>query len=477
MKKYVSLDNLKGFLDKTILIITISSILLVIILDSNFLMGFLKESLFPLNYKILLFSIYVAVFILSSLFLLKKSYSIIQQRQIEFKYKKDYFIVIFIIFFILSMTLISNILQMLFSKSYNSIVFYITSYVSFISTFGFLSILSSQFFRWYLKGKNIYILFYGILFSFYCITLILALVYLTSGLAIHPSTIDYSSPSQLRANTFSININFQNVIANIYDIFFLISFLLAWTLTILMLKQYVFRIGKYKFWILVSLPLFFYLIRYEGIIFTYINYIGFLKLPQLGIIYKSLESALIIAFANSNIQTSGLFFSFSFLPILLKLKNVPLKGYMKLTLIGMLLLFVSRDFDAIFLNSLPPGGVITISFMSIGSYLLFIGITSFLKIATRDKQLYKDLTFRVENDSELLKNIIISEKEIETSKKIKPLIDYSLRWQKEQGYEEMKIEEMHQIINDVISEFHKGSYFKSKKKLDSHDNNSDPRSQ
>jgi hypothetical protein len=247
-----------------------------------------------------------------------------------------------------------------------------------------------------------------------------------------------------------------------------------------MLKQYVFRIGKYKFWILVSLPLFFYLIRYEGIIFTYINYIGFLKLlqlPQLGIIYKSLESALIIAFTNSSVQTSGLFFSFSFLPILLKLKNIPLKGYMKLTLIGMILLFVSRDFDAIFLNSLPPGGVITISFMSIGSYLLFIGIISFLKIATRDKQLYKDLTFHVENDSELLKNIIISEKEIETSKKIKPLMDYSLRWQKEQGYEEMKLEEMHQIINDVISEFHKGSYFKSKKKLDFHDNNSDRRSQ
>ncbi len=176
-----------------------------------------------------------------------------------------------------------------------------------------------------------------------------------------------------------------------------------------------------------------------------------------------MQSALLIAFANSSIQTSGLFFAFSFLPILLKLNNYPLKNYMKLTLIGMILLFISRDFDAIFLNSVPPGGVVTISFMPIGAYLLFTGIISFLKIATRDKKFYKDLTIHIENDSELLKNIILSEKEKEISRKIKPLISYSKKWQKEQGYEEMKTDEINQIINDVISEFHNSDHYKSKK--------------
>jgi hypothetical protein len=466
LKRYAFLDNSKRFLDKFILILTLVSIILVIILDANFLMGFLDEKLFSLNYKLLLFSIYVTVFILSSLFLLKKSYNIMLKKQINFKFKKSFIIIIFIIFFILSGILIDTTIQMLFSKSYNSLVFYITSYVSFISTFGFLSILCFQFFYWYLKGKNIFILVYGILFSFYCITLIFALIYLISGLAIHPSTINHTSPSLLRANTFSININFQNTLANIYDTIFLISFILAWILTVLMLKQYTLRIGKYKFWILVGMPLFFSLIRYEGILFTYVNYYEFITLPVIGNIYKSVQSALLIAFANSSIQTSGLFFGFSFLPILLKLNNYPLKNYMKLTLIGMILLFISRDFDAIFLNSVPPGGVVTISFMPIGAYLLFTGIISFLQIATRDKQFYKDLTIHIENDSELLKNIILSEKEKEISKKIKPLISYSIKWQKEQGYEAMKTDEINQIINDVISEFHKGDkgdLYKSKK--------------
>ena len=88
-----------------------------------------------------------------------------------------------------------------------------------------------------------------------------------------------------------------------------------------MLKQYSRRIGKYKFWILVSLPLIFYLIRYEGIILSYFNLNDLINLPSIGIIYPSIEVAIYTAFINSNIQTTGIFFGFSFLTILLKLKN------------------------------------------------------------------------------------------------------------------------------------------------------------
>ena len=123
---------------------------------------------------------------------------------------------------------------------------------------------------------------------------------------------------------------------------------------------------------------------------------------------------------------------------------------MIITIIGMIILFGSRDFYSIFLNSFPPSGIITISFMPIGSFMLLIGLISFLKLATRDKQFYMDIITKLENDTILLKNILLSEKEIETSKKIKPLLEYSFQWQKEHGYKEMKIEEVKQIIEDVI---------------------------
>ncbi len=446
------LENRDTFFKKSILFFIVSSVMLVIILDSNFLMGFLQEKLLSLNYKIIIFSIYVSTFVTSNLLLLNMTYRIGYLKEIEVKYKKYYFISIFIIYSILSLTLITTAIQMSLFKSYSNIVFYLTSYIAFISTLGFLSILSFNFFRWYLKGRNNFTLLYGILFSLYCITLVLALIYLLSGLATHPSTINYTSPRELRGGTFSINIAFQNHVAVVYDIFFIMSFLLGWTLTVFMLKQYSRRIGKYKFWILVSLPLFFYLLHYEGIILSYFNLNDLINLPSLGIIYPSIEAAISTAFINSNVQATGIFFGFSFLTILLKLKNFQLQNYMVITIIGMMILFASRDFHSIFLNSLPPNGVITISFMTIGAFMLFTGIISFLKLAARDKEFYTDLIIRIESDISLIKNIIFTEKEIELSNKIKPLIEYSTKWQKEHEHGLMKNEEVIQIIQDVISE-------------------------
>ncbi len=446
------LENRNTLLKKLVLFFIVSSVMLVIILDSNFLMGFLQEKLLSINSKLIIFSTYVSIFMISNLLLLIMTYSIGYLKEIEVKYKKYFFISIFIVYSILSLTFIITTTQIAFFKSYSNIVFYLTSYISFISTLGILSILSFNFYRWYLKGKNNFTLLYGVLFSLYCISLILALIYLTSGLATHPSTINYTSPRELRGGTFSINIVFQNHVALVYDIFFIMSFLLGWLLTVYMLKQYSRRIGKYKFWILVSIPLFFYLIRYEGIILTYFNLDNLISLPILGIIYPSIKVALYTAFLNSNIQMTGIFFGFSFVPILLKLKNSLLQNYMIITIIGMMILFASRDFHSIFLNSIPPNGTITISFMSIGAFMLFIGIISFLKLAARDKEFYRDLIIRIESDISLIKNIVLTEKETEISNKIKPLIEYSNTWQKEHEYRPMKNEEVIQIIQDVISE-------------------------
>ena len=450
--KFSYLENRNNILKKIILLFIISSVMLVIILDSNFLMGFLEEKSLSLNNKIIIFSIYVSTFVISNLLLLIITYSIGYLKEIKLRYKKYYFISVFIIYSILSLTLINTTTQISLFKSYSNIVFYLTSYISFVSTLGFLSILSFNFYRWFLKGKNNFTLLYGILFSLYCITLLLALIYLISGLATHPSTINYTSPRELRGGTFSINIVFQNHVALAYYIFFIMSFLLGWFLTVYMLKQYSRRIGKYKFWILVSIPLFFYLIRYEGIILTYFNLDSIISVPLLGIIYPSTKDAIYTAFINSNIQTTGIFFGFSFVPILLKLKNSLLQNYMIITIIGMMILFASRDFYSIFLNSVPPNGTITISFMPIGAFMLFAGIISFLKLAARDKEFYRDLIIRIERDISLVKNIILTVKETEISNKIKPLIEFSDRWQKEHEYRPMKNEEVIQIIQDVISE-------------------------
>jgi hypothetical protein len=281
-------------------------------------------------------------------------------------------------------------------------------------------------------------------------SLLLILIYLINGLATLPSVIESTSPRELIAGQYSVNVQFQNNIAKAYDLFFFTSFLLAWALSVLLLKQYIRRIGIYKFWLLTSLPLFFHLMRYASIL----NLESFIP-SGTNNIPSNLGQAISTSLINSDVQIGGIFFGISFLIIALKLKSSQLRRIMIIVVIGIMLLFGARDFHSIFVPSVPPGGVVTICFMAIGSYMLLSSLVSFVKLASRDKQLYTDLIHRVENDSILVKNLISAEREIQTFSVVKPLLDYSVQWQKSHSYEELTLEEVKDIIEDIRVELKK----------------------
>jgi hypothetical protein len=415
------------------------------IFNSNFQMGLLRESLLSAESKLVIFSLYVITFVVTGILLLSVTNQT-SKEDIKRRTRQVYSISILAIYIILSITLIITLVQISLFNSYTRLVFYVTSYFSFISSMAFLMLLSFKFFRLY-SSRKIYLTFaYGILFTLFYVSIFLMLIYLIDGLAIHPSVIKPISPRELIAGQYSVNLQFQNNISLTYDLLFFLSFIIAWILTVVMLKQYVVRIGKYRFWLLASIPLIFHLIRYETVLTLGQSIIEF----GTNIIPSSIGEAIIITLMNSDIQFSGIFFGLSFLIIALKLKNTQLRRIMMLTVIGMMLLFGSRDLHSIFVSAVPPGGVVTISFMAIASYLLLTSLVSFLKLASRDKQLYADLTRRIENDSGLLRNLVLSEKQIMTINMTKPLIDFSTQWQNTHSYEELSIEEVRDIVQDVV---------------------------
>jgi hypothetical protein len=430
---------------KSIIFLIISSIIVVMIFNSNFQMGLLRESLLSAESKLVIFSLYVITFVVTGILLLSVTNQT-SKEDIKRRTRQVYSISILAIYIILSITLIITLVQISLFNSYTRLVFYVTSYFSFISSMAFLMLLSFKFFRLY-SSRKIYLTFaYGILFTLFYVSIFLMLIYLIDGLAIHPSVIKPISPRELIAGQYSVNLQFQNNISLTYDLLFFLSFIIAWILTVVMLKQYVVRIGKYRFWLLASIPLIFHLIRYETVLTLGQSIIEF----GTNIIPSSIGEAIIITLMNSDIQFSGIFFGLSFLIIALKLKNTQLRRIMMLTVIGMMLLFGSRDLHSIFVSAVPPGGVVTISFMAIASYLLLTSLVSFLKLASRDKQLYADLTRRIENDSGLLRNLVLSEKQIMTINMTKPLIDFSTQWQNTHSYEELSIEEVRDIVQDVV---------------------------
>lgn len=438
----------------------ISSFFLVIILDSNFSLALIKPSLIDSSFKIFLFALYISIFIVSVFLILvyTKKYINIKNTQIEIS--KFYYFSIAFLYSFLSIVLIFTIIQMIYFNSYDRISFYLVSYASFLSVIIFSSILAIRFLKWFLHTKNYLILGFVFVFVTFIFSILVGLTYLNLRFITYSDSIEPDLPINYKRTLYNVQPSLEITLKQIYYNLFVLSSIFACILTIFILKQYSNSIGMFKFWILVSLPVIFFILDFQTI-HDFLD--KTFNIPISTKIHQTIESAILAALVNSQTQIVGIFFALSFLTIALKLKNNILKNNLMISVVGLMLLFSSRDFEMISYAVFPPGGLVTISFMSIGSFLLVVGFISFVRYASMDRKLYEDLTKKIETD-QLIKKIIFSEREIETINTVKPLMDFAAKWKKENEYLEIKVEDINNIIHSVISDL------REKKRINDNDN-------
>ena len=395
-----------------------------------------------------LYLIYSIIFIISNIVLL----NIVNNLKSNLKNKYFYFIVLNIQS-LLSITLLIIYGQMIIYSNYYNLFIFVIVYTSFLSSIGFLSVLTVKLVRWFTLTPNYSILLYGIAISIFILNTIFGLVYVTQVLLSHTDIIKPASCRALFGSLFHINPGLSIYLSNLYDITSIISFVAVWFVTIFMLKQYSHSIGKIKYWILVSVPLIVFMTKYE-IILYYILYN-----PSILEIFSSIKSNSIVhqiisTFLNSNLQIGGIFFAIAFLVVVKKIpKGHRIVNSLIISLIGMMFLFGSKNVSALIIPAYPPVGIVAISFMGLASYLLLVGIYSSATIAARDITLRKYLNKKVENDTTLLNNIAYAENENEIQKNVKSLMNYSAQWQQNNNIQlEMNQQEIKEIVDGVISE-------------------------
>src|ERR687898_3266178 len=358
---------------------------------------------------------------------------------------------IYSIIFIISNIVLFNIVRSI-TSNLNKYFYFIVVYTSFLSSIGFLSILTVKLFRWFLLNPNSSIMMYGIAISIFILNTIIGLVYVTQVLSTHTDIIKPMSCRVLFGSLFHINPGLSIYLSNLYDITSIISFIAVWFVTTFILKQYSHNIGKIKYWILVSVPLIVFMTKYEIILYYLLKDPAILEIFY-SIRLNSILDQIISTFLNSNLQIGGIFFAISFLVIVKKIpKGHRIVNSLIISLIGMMFLFGSKDISELILPSYPPVGIVAISFLGLASYLLLVGIYSSATIAARDITLRKYLNKKVENDTTLLNNIAFSENETEIQKNVKSLMTYSSQWQQNNIQHELNQQEIKEIVNDVISE-------------------------
>jgi len=220
------------------------------------------------------------------------------------------------------------------------------------------------------------------------------------------------------------------------------SFVAAWITTIVLLNGYSKKIGLIKYWILICLPLIYFLTRYDVLISPIIQFFG-LSGVQFNVPY--------LIFVSAAQQIGGVLFGIYYWVASRKVLNQRLKNYLVLSAIGMMFIFAANEIHGLLITFFPPFGLITVSFMGLGSYLLYIGISDLAALIATNSEIRSELNRKVEALAHV-KNIGRSEIERIVEDQVKQVSKSIPKVDREITEYEFDNEELKELIQDVMNE-------------------------
>jgi hypothetical protein len=329
--------------------------------------------------------------------------------------------------------------------SYYDVTLLITStYISYIIAIIMLALLAKRFLSWFKTNQNFIVLLYGLS----AITLVFnagfSVVWLNNVLTDKPSEIRPNvagTTIYIPQDSISYALNYANVISSI------ISFALIWGATAMLLRHYSQRLGSVKYWILLSIPLIYFLSQFLSL---FLNLFG--PLLDLNPIFFGVLLTIIFTLSR---PVGGILFGIAFWTIARSIKpdNI-VKNYLIISGYGFLLLFLSNQAPTLVSTPYPPFGLITISMFGLSSYLVLVGIYSSAISIAADSDLRRSIRKFAISKSNLLDSIGSSQMQQEIENRV---LDMTKKQQdemiKETGLSSsLSEEEVRQYVDLVLKE-------------------------
>ena len=358
--------------------------------------------------------------------------------------------------YVLIAILLITIIQMILTSSYSSIILKIVTWINYSMSVVFLGILAKKFFSWYASRRNAILVTYAVAMLFLCMYGIVSIIDISYGLT-HggPTKVGITKSSVASIDTPSF---ISSIVNSAYFIISLLAFISTWFATVLLLKHYSRKIGKAKYWILVSLPLAYFLTQFQTILLYLFTPLRLTDPILFGITYTLVFSA--------SKPIGGILFGISFWIVSRGLNNREVKKYMIISGYGLLLLFTASQHQILLLNPYPPFGLPTICYVGLASYLILVGVYSSALSVARDSELRKEFYNTARGQLDLLKTIGVTEMEKQLIKTYKS-VDKRARSLEDNRFEkddmrealnglvdEMDKEQVSEILHDVLTELY-----------------------
>lgn len=241
--------------------------------------------------------------------------------------------------------------------------------------------------------------------------------------------------------------SFEYFLYNGYVISSILSFIVTWIATAIILNYYSKRIGKIKYWIIVSLPLIYFLSQFNPLFLNWFNPI----LGQNLFLYMVFFS---IIFSISK-ASGGILFGIAFWIMARKTnKNIVLRHLLIIVAIGFMLLFVSEQAVSLISFPYPPFGLTAVATLGLSSYLILIGLYYSAISVSSDIDMRKFIRSSAVKEITFLGNIGYAQIEKETEKIVHKLLNENMDAFKSQT-EDISSENVSEYIKEIMDEIKK----------------------
>ena len=279
----------------------------------------------------------------------------------------------------------------MFFQSYHLILLKSVIVISFFSSGIVLALLAFRLTSWLRINRNMVVLLYSLAIASLSVNSVLAFIYINIEYSDNPDVI---RPVRSLPGAFASP---DVILQPIYIIISVFSFILTWATTVFLLRNYSSKLGKLRYWILVTIPLVYFLSQFQPIfLYTFAEFRT--SEPVLfGLIYNLIFSA--------SKPVGALLFGLGFWSVSKSVQNSAVQNYMMISAYGVTLLFTANQPLGLIFAPYPPFGLVTICFMGLASYLLAVGIYASALSVANDSLLRRTIRNKVNQQTGLLDRI------------------------------------------------------------------------
>ena len=328
------------------------------VVDKNFI---------PSAYKLILFSINSLVSLLLKVLIIRYVPAFTIESAPLKKALKTRFLYLFsFISVLVAGCLIGSIIfQMYYYHYYNHLLTRLIIAISYGVGAVFIIQLCLLFLSWYRSSRNLVMLLFFVSMSIIAFNLILTAIFVDIRINDRPDRVAKYVGSGGDVSGYK-----YEGFGNIYSASSLISFFSIWITTAILMNNYRERlVGSLKNWIILSIPLVYFLITYFYQFFFARILISYLEIDPVTV------SIALSAFLTLNKPIGGLLFAYAFWSIAKSVRyERNIKTYMIISGWGILLIFTTNQAISQILVPYPPFGLATITIMNLASYLMLVGI-------------------------------------------------------------------------------------------------------